>query len=193
MPKQQIRDRLWRNFKRFFVKLPTILWVQWWTRTSGLVGFAKLRTQCKSFGKPTKGVSCWLKVKIFLMQENSKSRMFNYNTCTVLLGCMWLPVSPELPERGGREPESCCCAGFVVTLGKLKSNQEKSIDCFLKTELIPLRQICAACNGENRCHITGRNVIIITQQEKNLRKLTNMSTKKRKDNHPRGRRHTWVL
>ena len=57
--------------------------------------------------------------------------MFNYNTCTVLLGCMWLPVSPELPERGGREPESCCCAGFVVTLGKLKSNQEKSIDCFL--------------------------------------------------------------
>ena len=117
--------------QRFFVKLPTILWVQWWTRSSGLVGFAKLRTQCKSFGKPTKGVSCWLKVKIFLMQENSKSRMFNYNTCTVLLGCMWLPVSPELPERGGREPESCCCAGFVVTLGKLKSNQEKSIDCFL--------------------------------------------------------------
>ena len=60
--------------------------------------------------------------KNFFMQENSKSRMFNYNKCIVLLGCIWMPVSPELPERGGREPESCCC-GFAVTLGKLKSNQ----------------------------------------------------------------------
>ena len=49
----------------------------------------------------------------------------------VLLGCKWLPVSPELPERGGREPESCCCAEFAVTLGKLKSTQEKSRDCLL--------------------------------------------------------------
>ena len=105
--------------------------VQWWTRTSGLVGFAKLRTECKSSGKPIKGVSCWLKVKNFFMKENSKSRMFNYNKCIVLLGCIWMPVSPELPERGGREPESCCCAEFAVTLGKLKSTQEKSRDCLL--------------------------------------------------------------
>jgi hypothetical protein len=65
------------------------------------------------------------------MQENSKSRMFNYNKCIVLLGCIWMPVSPELPERGCREPESCCCAEFAVKLGKLKSTQEKSRKCLL--------------------------------------------------------------
>ena len=113
-----------------FCQTTNDIMVQWWTRTSGLVGFAKLRTECKSFGKTIKGVSCWLKVKYFFMQENSKSRMFNYNKCIVLLGCIWMPVSPELPERGGREPKSCCC-GFAVTLGKLKSNQEKSRHCVL--------------------------------------------------------------
>ena len=43
----------------------------------------------------------------------------NYHKFIVLLGCWWMPVSPELPGRGGTVSESCCYAGSVVTLGKL--------------------------------------------------------------------------
>ena len=72
----------------------------------------------------TKEVSCWLKVRNFCAQENSKSRMCNYLKFIVLLGCRWMPVFPDLPERGATVSESCCYAGSVVTLGKLWSNQE---------------------------------------------------------------------
>ena len=76
----------------YCLKIP---WMKRWMLSSGPIGFTKLRTECKSFGKPTKEVSCWLKEEKKRRWQISKTlvRVFYCYIFFVWLGWWWTPVS----------------------------------------------------------------------------------------------------